>query len=434
MPGLTTCSQPRWTDFSFTVEREEALKRLQLPVERYGRYGYRVDAFTHDELLHKYEAYCRRCSAFALKLEPGEDLAGHNSRSTCMIHPGYKLEKEKIWSCCRTSSISYPGEPSGCVYFATHDWTSDSPLPCGFWDLHPTPPFKPVQGSRSKRPRVAVSLDCEMATNRFNQPELIKLTLVDFFSREILIDSLVRPQAGIKNMLTSIHGIAYKDIAAAAASSKAILGRDAARDKIFEFVGPKTIVLVHGGVNDFLCLRWYHKAILDTQEVESRIKRIGDDELPDWLANEGAGLEAMCRNITGVHIRTGSGTHDSLEDAMACRELGIWYASNLKGEIGTDAQDATAGPASTECGRIDIPDTQAVQTAESSSGYAAVKTGTGARPVVVPGTEPTDSGSREQHWECKVCRIRVSTQDKLKHRVEKSHMERLIALVQQKGG
>ncbi|KAF3904231.1 hypothetical protein ABW21_db0207626 [Orbilia brochopaga] len=435
MPGLNDCPQPKWSDFLFTAEREEALKGLKLPKEKYKLYGYRMGAFTHDELLHKYEAYCKRCGAFALKFGPGEDTVAYRSRMACMDHPGYKLQKENIWSCCRTTTISYPGEPSGCRYFPTHDWTSDSHLPHGFWDLYPTPPLTSTQGIQSKRPRIAVALDCEMATNRFNQPELIKLTLVDLFSREVLIDSLVRPQAKIKNLLTSIHGITYKDIAAAIDSGDAIPGRDAARDRIFEFVGPETIVSVHGGVNDFLCLRWYHDAILDTQEVESRIKRIGDDDLPDWLADEGTGLEAMCRVRTGVHIRTGTGTHDSLEDAMACRELAVWYASSLKGEIGINELDEAAASVGAKHDQA-APDLQPAETSEGCDRKSAGKTRIGTdRPVAIAAAaRPAEGRVRELLWDCKVCRIRVKAEEKLVHRVERSHVERLIALVQQKGG
>ncbi|KAJ6257449.1 hypothetical protein Dda_7233 [Drechslerella dactyloides] len=434
MPGLTPQSQ--WTDFTFTVERDQALQGLLLPLEKYQRYGYRKEPFTHSELLHKYEAYCKRCSAaFALKPEANDDLSSYKSESKCVIHPGRKLEKDRIWSCCNTTIITYPGEPSGCLDFPAHDWINGSPLPRGFWDLHPTPPFRQPETNRPSRPRVAVSLDCEMATNRFNQPELIKLTLVDFFSKEVLIDSLVRPQAKIKNMLTSLHGITYKDIAAAVRSSEAILGRDAAREKLFHFVGPETIVLVHGGLNDFLSLRWYHHAILDTQEVESRIKRIGDDELADWLADEGTSLEAMSRLKTGVHIRKGNGIHDSLEDAMACRELGVWYANNLKGEIGLDDQDVVVGATGAEHDRMGVPGTQAVQNVSHNEPTASRTEPKAVLPEATTSAVKTmEARDTEALWNCKACKMRVREEDKLKHRMEKSHMDRLIALVQQKGG
>ncbi|RVD84776.1 uncharacterized protein DFL_006500 [Arthrobotrys flagrans] len=398
MPGVAVCpNSKRWSEFPFSPEHEHSLKRFLLPREKYKRYGYRTEKFSEEELLHKHEAYCKRCDAFALK---PDDSVAYKQQLQCRIHPGKKLQQ--IWSCCRSTTIEYPGQPSGCRMFSRHDWTTNSDLPQKFWDLHHTPQFKP--SSRSKQVRKAVSLDCEMATNRFDQPELIKLTLVDFFTKEVLIDAIVKPLVKIKNMITHIHGITYRDIISASNASTAILGRDAAREKIFEFVGPETMVFVHGGTNDFICLRWLHPAIVDTQEIESRVKRIGDDELDDWLDDEGTGLEAMCRLITGIQIRSGNtkygnGVHDSLEDAMACRELGIWYADNLKGEVGMEV----LGPP-----EADPPE----------------------RSTSPP---PLDEENK-QFWDCKVCNLKIPKAAEQLHRKENSHIATLIMLIQQKGG
>ncbi|KAF3934988.1 hypothetical protein ABW20_dc0100115 [Dactylellina cionopaga] len=275
------------------------------------------------------------------------------------------------------------------------------------------------------------------------------MTLVDIFTREILIDALVKPQAKVKNMLTSIHGITYREIMTAVNRSTAIIGRDAARAKIFEFVGPDTMVFAHGGTNDFLCLRWVHGAIVDTREVESRIKRIGDDELDLWLDDEGTGLEAMCRVRTGVRIRSGDGIHDSLEDAMACRELAVWYANNLRGEIGTN-EDVEAGDLLPEVGAKPV---KKPLPSKSSGSWAAVASvnpvapEVPAAPVVLAlptipvkvvkleSPIPTkQGGDNEVLWECKVCGTKVLDSIKQQHRNEKSHLDRLIMLVQQRGG
>ncbi|KAK6532614.1 hypothetical protein TWF281_006796 [Arthrobotrys megalospora] len=463
MPGVAVPSSKQWSEFAFSPEQERSLRRFLLPREKYKRYGYRTEKYSYEELLHKHEAYCRRCDAFALK--PDESIA-YREQLQCRIHPGQKLQQ--IWSCCRSTTVVYPGQPSGCRMFPGHDWTSDSVLPQKFWDLHHTPPFKP--SSRCKQARKAVSLDCEMATNRFDQPELIKLTLVDVFTQEVLIDAIVKPLAKIKNMITHIHGITYKDIVSASNAGTAILGRDAAREKIFEFVGPETMVFVHGGTNDFLCLRWVHKAIVDTQEIESRVKRIGDDELDDWLDDEGTGLEAMCRLITGMRIRSGrtkygDGVHDSLEDAMACRELGIWYANNLKGEIGEEEikqrgqkeqcvtmeeeevvlkveepQPAglsivTAGPWFT---RETAPISLTIPAVHTVAPIPASPTQIIPPPKIdPPKQEPSLSSvstGEEQFWDCKVCNMQVPRAAERLHRREESHMKTLVMLIRQKGG
>ncbi|KAF3256522.1 hypothetical protein TWF192_001946 [Orbilia oligospora] len=369
MPGVAVCPSKRWSEFPFSREREHSLKRFLLPCEKYRRYGYRTGKFSEEELLHKHEAYCKRCDAFALK--PDGSLA-YKQQLQCRIHPGKKQQQDQIWSCCHTTTIEYPGQPSGCRVFSRHDWTTNSALPQKFWDLHYTPQFKP--SDQRKRARKAVSLDCEMATNRFDHPELIKLTLIDFFTKEVLIDAIVKPLVKIKNMITHIHGITYKDIISASNASTAILGRDAARQKIFEFVGPETMVFVHGGPNDFLCLRWLHPAIVDTQEIESRVKRIGDDELDDWLDDEG--------------------------------EVGV---EDAKGEVHVQ-QAPTAIPAESTPNRLEIDRPEPI---------------TNLSPLVKEG---------QQFWDCKVCNLKMPKAAEQAHRTEPSHIATLLMLVQQKGG
>ncbi|KAK6505867.1 hypothetical protein TWF481_007757 [Arthrobotrys musiformis] len=285
-----------------------------------------------------------------------------------------------------------------------------------------------------------------MATNRFDQPELIKLTLVDFFTQEVLVDALVKPQAKIKNMVTHIHGITYKNIASALNASTALLGRDAARRKIFEFVGPETMVFVHGGRGDFLCLRWLHPAIVDTQEIESRVKRIGDDELDDWLDDEGTGLEAMCRLITGIQIRSGrtkygNGVHDSLEDALACRELGIWYAKNLK-EDATIKETIKETDQGKEEERAPFARKPVVVVSKAIAAGAVPKVQTAPdgssltnppEPNHNPSSLTPDEHDR-QVWNCKVCNLEIPKASEQLHRKERAHVATLITLIQQKGG
>ncbi|KAK6335726.1 hypothetical protein TWF730_003104 [Orbilia blumenaviensis] len=492
MPGVAASpGRILWSEYAFSPEREQSLKRFLLPGEKFKRYGYRAEKFSQEELFFRHQSYCRRCDAFAL-MPDGSD--GYKERLKCRIHPGQKLPSQKIWSCCRMTTVDFPGEPSGCRVYPRHDWTNDSIVPQRFWDLHHTPPFKP--SSRCKQPRKAVSLDCEMATNKFDYPELIKLTLVDVFTQEVLIDSLVKPMVNIKNMVTHIHGITYKNIISASNASAAILGRDAARERIFDFVGPGTMVLVHGGANDFMCLRWLHTHIVDTQEIESRVKRIGDDELDDWLDDEGTGLEAMCRLRTGIQIRTGrtkygDGVHDSVEDAMACRELGVWYSNNLKGEI--EVEEVSPSVPCTPFSRLQaeegveqvpptVPADEIASKAKAASKlqptapsfvptntWFAGNTFVPVTPLapipmipivyqtpVMPGTAvqffsspygpwvaqqrpnislqvPLTTPS-QQFWDCKVCNLKVPKDVEQQHRKEQSHINSLLTLIQQKGG
>jgi DNA polymerase III epsilon subunit-like protein len=92
-----------------------------------------------------------------------------------------------------------------------------------------------------------------------------------------------------------------------------LFGRDAARTALWKHIGPETIVVVHGGHNDFNSLRWIHANVIDTFMLESYtgIKTLG-----------GNSLKNLCKTKLEVDVQDISKTgHCSLEDAMACREL-----------------------------------------------------------------------------------------------------------------
>ena len=48
--------------------------------------------------------------------------------------------------------------------------------------------------------------------------------------------------------------------------------------------------------------------MVDTREVESRVLRVPESEVDDWLLDEeGTGLEVLCRIRCGVRIRQNEG-------------------------------------------------------------------------------------------------------------------------------
>lgn len=184
------------------------------------------------------------------------------------------------------------------------------------WALHETPPFAGVQ-------REAIVLDCEMGINRVGEPELIRVSAVDFYTGEVLIDSLVWPSSLMLHLNTRFSGVNWNMLYRAKESKTCIYGRDQARRRLWEFVGPLTIVITHGGSADMLALRWIHHRIIDTLELESRR---ADPESARSLKN----LSQIHLNRPIQQSRFG---HDSLEDAMASRDLVNWYVDNLPAKM-----------------------------------------------------------------------------------------------------
>ena len=125
---------------------------------------------------------------------------------------------------------------------------------------------------------------------------------------------------GLNNHLKSegqshqLRDVLYK----AREAGQTILGRHAARRQLWEFVGPETIVVVHGGHQDLLSLRWLHYNVIDTLSCESRLE---EPQVAPNLAN-------LARVHLGRRIQHGQNGHDSLEDAQATRDLVHWYVKN----------------------------------------------------------------------------------------------------------
>lgn len=216
-----------------------------------------------------------------------------------------------------------------------------------------------------------------MGTNKNNGSELIRITLVDYFSSTVLLDSLVIPDVPMLHYNTKYSGVRWEDMAEARRTRNCIFGRDAARAAVWRFVGPETIVVAHSGNNDLRALRWIHHNVLDTNLVETVLlappkppkkdKKAGDKERlneerddlvradeeelsgtteksPSTAADgsqqpkkfgKGDGpnsLRTLTRVKLGREIQTkGQIGHDSLEDAIAARDLADWHVLHSMG-------------------------------------------------------------------------------------------------------
>jgi RNA exonuclease 1 len=188
-----------------------------------------------------------------------------------------------------------------------------------------------------------------MGTAFNNDMELIRLTVIDYFSGETLIDSLVFPDVKIKDFSTRWSGVTRAKMWRSFRENKCIMGRDAARRAVFQYVGPSTIVVGHEAHCDLSSLRWIHPRVVDLHIVESARRRAAElkaeQENKEQEANEsregdkpkegvpgdtnkrgqrnpdGMSLKALAMKYLGRAIQVGRKGHDSLEDALATRDL-----------------------------------------------------------------------------------------------------------------
>ncbi|KIW56033.1 hypothetical protein PV05_04732 [Exophiala xenobiotica] len=161
-----------------------------------------------------------------------------------------------------------------------------------------------------------------MGVSITGETELIRLSAVDFFTGSVLLDNLVQPSVPMLHYNTRYSGVSWTDMQVAVQNGTCIHGRDMAREMLWKHIRPWTIVVVHGGRNDFEALRWIHTRVIDSFILESYT----------GIETEGGrSLQNLCKLKLGIavqqkDVRKG---HDSLEDAMACRELVIDWMKKI---------------------------------------------------------------------------------------------------------
>lgn len=182
---------------------------------------------------------------------------------------------------------------------------------------------------------------------------------------------------------TKYSGVTFADLNRARRAGKCLRGTEGARRAVWNFVGPETVVIGHGVGNDLRALKWLHGRVVDSYVIEFKImkreeeeikareeeerkiqeeekKKAGealgfspvmieetDKELGDGDASKagdvegevkekkkkvkGSGrlsLKTMMRECLGKEIQTGQRGHDSLEDAIAARDLAHWLITH----------------------------------------------------------------------------------------------------------
>ncbi|KAK1622783.1 ribonuclease H-like domain-containing protein [Colletotrichum phormii] len=287
----------------------------------------------------------------------------------CQYHTGRVINMR--WNCCRVH-VSEPG----CTYAPEHlVRTYPSGEVHARHQYHKTPTHALLNlgidtvSSSQRVPRRAVAMDCEMGVAYDGESELIRVTLIDYFTSEILLDSLVYPQVRMAHYNTRYSGVSRPDMEAAKSKGKCITGGLAnVRAAVWEWVSAETIVVGHAVHNDLASLRWIHPKVVDSlilaTNVRAEIERLEAEEerrankeaaadgggvkleeedlisfdkpKDSEKANEGGSstekkpqkrktgglsLKALTSEMLGRDIQKGRIGHDSLEDALASRDL-----------------------------------------------------------------------------------------------------------------
>jgi RNA exonuclease 1 len=141
---------------------------------------------------------------------------------------------------------------------------------CDLYQLYHTPATPPGRSDI----RFAVAIDCEMGTAMSGDSELIRVTMIDYFSGAILVDNIVEPDVPMRHLNTRFSGVSWADVKMARRKRTCLQGKAGARRAIWKYVGPATFVIGHSVSNDLRALRWLHALVVDSFVTEFvRVKR-----------------------------------------------------------------------------------------------------------------------------------------------------------------
>jgi RNA exonuclease 1 len=257
----------------------------------------------------------------------------------------------KYWTCCNRHS-SQPG----CKEAEDHEPVATT-MPYLRARFQHVPTYEaPIKAVAPHR-RVAVAIDCEMGTSKDHEPEVIRLTLIDYFTSEVLIDSLVWPDVPMLHYNTRYSGVSRPQLNEARRTGKCIMGLDRAREMVWKYVDNNTYVIGHSLSSDLTCMRWLHHNVVDSYVLEHDIWKAAVGELQGEnrvlfnafeklkLEKKEAGesveslekpelkplpkavlsLKDVTKRRFGRTVQEGKAGHDSLEDALSARNLVDWH-------------------------------------------------------------------------------------------------------------
>lgn len=365
--------RPKWSIVTQSISEIAKLSLLTSTKKVLLKEGYVFQPPTGEELQRKMK--CQTCGQkmkqrdllrYEHAIDPNYDRISQPERHDCMYHEG-NLFKGK-WQCCNGHMYAQ-GCCSNLVHYPPHvddladDWKfHESPTPIviatassasvtimqdsavssprGFGrgrgrgagnrqyvslQTQLLTPSRAPSTQDAKDIRAAVALDCEMGTPKPGttfDSVLIRISLVDFFTGESLIDQLVQPTCEMLHYNTKYSGVTFADMRIASRSGQTIRGTDAAREKLLRYVDANTFIVMHGGDNDLRSLRLIHPAnrIIDTHILETYHQEVKDKKLKK-------NLKDVCMRRCGIVVQDAklqngrAAGHNSLEDAMACREI-----------------------------------------------------------------------------------------------------------------
>jgi hypothetical protein len=274
---------------SLTAEETyKAVKKLVHSLEKLEREGYITEIPTIEEGEHVdlNTKKCDRC---------GDPFAIDSimNKTTCRFHERKKRieNNDKYWECCS----QVVGESQGCKMNIHHVFKGKSG-----YELHSLIPFRQTPKALLSEDKTKIfGLDCEMGYTSKGM-EMIRLTIMDFFSGKSLFDEIVKPSGKILDLNTTWSGVSEIPEAAMTLDEtmEVVLGN---------LINSDTIIVGHGLENDLNSMRLIHHNVVDTAIL-----------YPKSLTRKYA-LKDLAFQFLDRKIQTGQ--HSSEEDSLAAIDI-----------------------------------------------------------------------------------------------------------------
>lgn len=277
-----------------SIKEEDYYKHLKdyiIPIEKLEKFGYIVKPPEPKE--PEIKRVCRRCNNPFYINEQLEE-------TECHYHEGKARMgdlKTKYYECC--GSI-IGGDP--CCLSKHHVFHWDTPN-----EMEYAIPFVNTKDLFEKNTDSfkALGIDCEMGytTKGF---ELLRISAIDFFSGEEVLDLMVRPFGEVVDLNTRWSGVAS-------------IGDDALsftelRSLLSSVMDQNTILVGHGLENDLKSMRLIHEQIVDTAILFPPLKAT-----PTFRFS----LKHLTFKYLSRDIQ--SGEHDSSEDSLAAIDITKYF-------------------------------------------------------------------------------------------------------------
>lgn len=264
----------------------KAVKSLVHSKEKLEREGYvtEVPILTDESTAQSQWKKCDRC---------GEEF--EFSRITDVINCTFHERKKRIenndryWECCS----EVVGQSQGCKHSDHHVFKAKTAD-----EMQQLIPFRECQPASVDRQRI-VGLDCEMGYTSKGM-EMIRLTIMDFYTRSVIFDEITKPFGQILDLNTNWSGVS--------SIPEDAMDLNETMDLVMNtIIDSNTIIVGHGLENDLNTMRLVHHNIVDTAIL-----------YPKGMSKKYALKELAFRFLNRI-IQTGE--HSSEEDSLAAIDI-----------------------------------------------------------------------------------------------------------------